>query len=86
MSFEKGDVVKLKSGSPKMVVVNWHEDQFLEGKPPSLTCRRRYICQWFTVKGDLRREDFSEIVLKPGTKKKRRKDGLTGIIFAGNEI
>lgn len=75
---EKGDVVKLRSGGPKMTVMSWQENIRVE-PPTSLTttctnsATRTYLCQWFSNNCDLRSDNFSEAVLKLHRNKKDKK-------------
>lgn len=54
--FKPGDVVRLKSGGPKMTVVKFGSYRMgtLDG----------YLCQWFDTKGDLKSDVFTEEMLE----------------------
>lgn len=57
--FDVGQVVKLKSGGPKMTVAFFKA----WGDAPG---DRRYSCQWFNPKNEVVKEDFPEDSLEIG--------------------
>lgn len=66
--FKKGDVVKLKTGSPRMTVARYDSDSDI-------------ICQWFTGNDEDGwagpfREDFAKEALVLAEEKKEEKSGF----------
>lgn len=51
-----GDSVKLMSGGPFMTVVDL---------APAEAHRKKVICRWFTIRGDLRQDEFFVDTIKP---------------------
>jgi len=54
--FKAGDVVRLKSGGPKMTIVNYGKYGFGEDE--------EYQCKWFDAKNNLTINNFTEAELE----------------------
>jgi uncharacterized protein YodC (DUF2158 family) len=55
--FQPGDVVRLKSGGPRMTVVNY-------GKYGMAATKESYKCKWFDDKNKLVEDTFTEAELE----------------------
>jgi uncharacterized protein YodC (DUF2158 family) len=54
--FPDGAVVKLKSGGPRMTVMNYGEYEFGSNE-------KQYLCRWFGDKNEMKEGHFSEASL-----------------------
>ena len=62
--FANGDVVKLKSGGPKMTISGFNQQK----QNNVQLAKFKYLCLWFDSEGKEKKTWFNEEVLNPVTK------------------